>query len=607
MAAVTRTLNNTEDPIVFPDGSPMAAGVLLFHLVDAVTLKPRSVFDAISGEFIGPGPLSVVLDSAGEFSTEIWPNGRGAENTYWRVTVYGITAKPIYIQITDAVAPITLAEAAAAVDTVSPSDAVALQLYMGQAAASALAAADSAAAAAVSAAEAEAAIDQITPTAQAIGDLIAGATEKTTLADSDKFSVMDSATGNVMAGVRYDQLLSLLRDSLDEIYNPIIPPEPYPTTPVMPDMDSSNVAYLFTGQSSEAPVAVSCAITADIVNFKYGTQAWKMTMASAVTAQMRLNQPSGVAFGAAGCIGSWIYVEDATKCTSITIEIALNSGLTTLWTRSFTPVTGWNFYRMQASAGTTSIWGTSYRVRINAVVNAATTVTVSTVWGEVRPKAQIILIEDGGYDALFYSGANGYADVRSRNIPIVWAVDPAKFAPTDAARINWVQLRDAFNNGDEVNYHGYDGAVTSTMTAEQIAADDLAARQLLNQHGYTIGPYRAAWVQNSAPNAAAVQNSMQWYATTSSTTGIICYPFPAPYKWDVFRTSVHGRTNANFDSYFGTLERTHGVMVFYVHGINNAGGTNATEAEWDYFLAKIDAGINAGWLEVVTFAQLMAG
>lgn len=40
--------------------------------------------------------------------------------------------------------------------------------------------------------------------------------------------------------------------------------------------------------------------------------------------------------------------------------------------------------------------------------------------------------------------------------------------------------------------------------------------------------------------------------------------------------------------------------------IDSGGGTNITQENWDYFLAKVDAARSAGWLECVTFEQLFA-
>ena len=76
----------------------------------------------------------------------------------------------------------------------------------------------------------------------------------------------------------------------------------------------------------------------------------------------------------------------------------------------------------KASAGSTTDWGAAYRVRVVTVTTAATSWNVQSVWVECTPKAQILFIEDRGYKTFIDAGL---PDLRSRGIPVTWALDPA--------------------------------------------------------------------------------------------------------------------------------------------------------------------------------------
>lgn len=263
----------------------------------------------------------------------------------------------------------------------------------------------------------------------------------------------------------------------------------YQRYPVQPVLQSTgpNIDTLLTGQVNESPTVVNATLSIDTDHYMYGTRAHKLTTSGAVTAQLRLAYPSNRTFLPSQAVGAWIYVPDPTAVTSVTVEIAQDSGITVLWARSFTPVAGWNLFRAYAAAGTTTLWGNCYRIRVNAVTSAATSITVSQIWVEPMDTARIVIIEDGGYDAGFYSNTVGYTDLRSRGLNIVWAVDLAIFAPVDTNRITWAQLSSVRTNGDEINYHGATGDPTSSMTADQIRSDDLGVFSVKSRCGIAAG------------------------------------------------------------------------------------------------------------------------
>lgn len=378
--------------------------------------------------------------------------------------------------------------------------------------------------------------------------------------------------------------------------------------------DPSTVVTLMSCQVDETYIKTNCTTAADLVNFKIGNQGVKVTTTAAVTATV-IQDPVGptdpLLMPAASTIGLWVYVPDVTKITSIGAEIYTDSTLTTAkrWSRTATQaqlVTGWNLLRWSASAGLTdlSAWGTVYRTRILVTTNAATDVTVGHFWTDCPPKAQILFIEDRGYKTF---KDVGLPDLRALKIPVTWALDPATHGTSAGTKSEVITDADVATfaaAGDSISFHSYAGEVTSTMTADQIRTDTLKAIRWLQQRGHAGRMWRAAWTQNSAPEHAAAQPYVLAYATHNSQAGLSTWP-PTD-RWNISRWSVHGRTTTDTDTMFNNLKRTHQLLVCYTHGVHADGLTDATPAEWNYFISKCEQGLNEGWLEAVTFEDLHA-
>lgn len=378
--------------------------------------------------------------------------------------------------------------------------------------------------------------------------------------------------------------------------------------------ESFRLVSLVAGQEDEAPVVTVSALSVDTVNFKVGKRAWKVTTSAAGTPTIRfpndlLKHPP------ASVIGAWIYIEDPTLITQMTLEVRHPS--TQLWTRTKAGnfVAGWNLLRFPASAGATTAtlvneWGKGATwVRVVAVVTGATSFTIGHVWAECPPKAQVLFIEDGGYRTFLETG---YIDLKNRNIPVTWSLDPVKLGASMGTKGERITESDVLylgkENNNSMNFHGYTGDVTSTMTDANIRADVMKSIKWLEQRGfYEARSWRSAWVQNSASNASASRDLLMAYATPTSSASITC--FPPDDRWNIPRLALHAMPKATLDTYFETLKVTNQLLVIYTHGIHTdgsgAGAADATPSEWSYFLSKIDQGLNEGWLEGVTFEMLL--
>lgn len=374
------------------------------------------------------------------------------------------------------------------------------------------------------------------------------------------------------------------------------------------------IVSLVSGTEDEAAVANSATLAVDTVNYKVGRQGRKMTMAGAVTGRMTVTPVSPATSGLlsvppAQAVSLWIFLEDVTKITSVNVTIFQDSGNTVSWSRTNTDapvqalVTGWNLLRWAASEGTTTSWGTLNRIDIKVITNAATTATVGHLYLECPEKARMLFILDRGYKTFVTRG--GLARFRASNIPITWALDPTLLG-TSVGTVNEVvteaEIAQYAADGDSVSFHSWDGSATAAFTAAECRTDTARAVKWLQARGYKGRMWRAAWTQNSAANASAINDMVVAQATGSVGTGLAIWP-PRD-RWNIPRWSVHGRTTGDIDTRFDLWQKTNSLMVVYTHGIDENGAFDITPTLFDYFMTKVEAGIAAGWLQPVTFEQM---
>lgn len=81
MALTLRTISNTGQPLCTPDGVVLANTRILFSLMNPAGLFVDA-WDASTNERVA-GSKTVVTNSAGEFTVDLWPNDRGSEVTQY--------------------------------------------------------------------------------------------------------------------------------------------------------------------------------------------------------------------------------------------------------------------------------------------------------------------------------------------------------------------------------------------------------------------------------------------------------------------------------------------------------------------------------------------
>ena len=365
--------------------------------------------------------------------------------------------------------------------------------------------------------------------------------------------------------------------------------------------DGRTEFVLLTGQTDQVYTALTLGMTqsSDTTRVKAGTASRRLAVnASGI---FKADWVEAKTFGPASILQAWVWIDEPEKITSIAIRPC------SLWTRSaFAPFTpGWNLLRFRASEGVITSWGTVDYVRITVTTTAATAINIGKVWVECPRKAQICFIEDRGYKTF---KDIGLPDLRALGIPVTWALDPATHGSSAGTTSEVITDADAatfYAAGDDLSLHGYDGFPTSGKTPAEIREDSLKALAWLQERGYSRGrAWRAAWVQNSAPNHAAAQPYFAAYATPNG--GSSTQSWPLVNKWNIARWTIHGKSNAAIDALFVTLQATNEIVFPYTHGVDDVLSGAVTNATWDYFVSKCSAAVAAGWLEGVTFTQLLA-
>jgi hypothetical protein len=380
---------------------------------------------------------------------------------------------------------------------------------------------------------------------------------------------------------------------------------------------------LMTGTDDETLSLTNCVAAADTTNYRVGDRGWKLTASGAGAMVAALSPVSPASSGALAAppwqaLSAWIYIPDATQISGVTLYIYTDATFTSgnRWGKDTTVfpaqtlVNGWNLIRVPADfTALPAAYNQIYRVAVVATATATgATVTIGHVYLETPTKARILIVQDGGYTS-FWKSAQGYADLKARGVPVTLAADMTLLGQGTGYFGHITQaelLTAAAENGNSISVHSYDGSTTSGMTAAQIRADSAKSIKFLQSLGCEGRMWRAAYVQNNAPNAAAA-NFMFVGQATGQTSRVGKYNlWPPQNLMDIARAAIDNNTatTASIDARFAFLQQTHMLDVPFFHGIDDSQTFGTSSALWQRFLSNLDAGIAAGWLECVTFEQL---
>lgn len=326
----------------------------------------------------------------------------------------------------------------------------------------------------------------------------------------------------------------------------------------------------------------------------------KVTKNDTATSDIRMSVPTGSEISLVGisAIRLSIYLEDASLFSQIGLEI-----IGTSWTRAF-PISnkknGWNVFTVYTFDANITTWGTTRILRLYTQGSAGRTFYFDTLQFLRRPKGLIIFVNDSAYKT-FYT--NGYPTLKQMNVPVTWALDPVLIG-SEATRITKEDLDTlALDGNSEFSFHGYTGNPTSAMTGAELRDDCVSALRYLQKNGLLPKHFwRAAFVQNNAPNYMDVVDIVPVLASYNSSNSPDTFPFRNPYN--IPRVPLHSQT-AGAPAVFERLRKTHCLYVIYTHGIASTGTYNITPENWDSFVSALQTAINDGYVECTTYDRLM--
>jgi len=296
-----------------------------------------------------------------------------------------------------------------------------------------------------------------------------------------------------------------------------------------------------------------------------------------------------------------VYLEDASLFSQIVLEI-----IGTSWNRAFdltNKKNGWNVFTVEVNTGTVNEnqWTSPItRFRIYAKGQAGRVMYFDTLQMLRRPKGLIIFVDDSGYKT-FYDV--GYPQLKNLNVPVTWAIDPVLIG-NDASRITQEDLNTlALDGNSEFSFHGYTGNPTSTMTGAELRDDCVSALRYLQKNGLLPKHFwRAAFVQNNAPNYASVVDIVPVLASYNGATSPNIFPFANPHN--IPRIALHSQPTGA-PELFRRLRLTHCLYVIYTHGVQDTGNYNTTLENWNAFINALQTAINDGYVEGTTYDRLM--
>lgn len=380
--------------------------------------------------------------------------------------------------------------------------------------------------------------------------------------------------------------------------------------------EKSKIHQLLTGDDTGLNVSGGT-LTYDDEYKKMGSKGLRFTSTGATTGSIIKYLDEHEKVDNYHSIGMWIYIEDVTKTNNLFVRIRDEDGNENVYSKGIIPdaeyqfKNGWNLIRWRAYNSSYNLqFGRVVWIRVMPIMTDATSIVIGGVWLESFEKAKLLFIHDGGYSEFFQEDGRGYEDLKARGIPLTIATIPKKIGdPENDRQISKSKLYElSLENNNEVSIHSYDGEdAIATMSESELREESYNAISLLQSWGYNP-MWRSAWFRNNAPSAMGSTGLFHAFAFHnaagfSNQERIEGFPFQNMYN--VPRIQVHKRTNEDIDSHFDILKSTRGVFVGYTHNVVDDSSGDIDEVDWDYFLSKIDEGLEEGWLEGTTFKMLM--
>lgn len=341
--------------------------------------------------------------------------------------------------------------------------------------------------------------------------------------------------------------------------------------------------------------------------YKDNVKSFHMNTLGNATSEMRIIPGDNIPLKGIQEFNLIVYIEDATKLKHIQLIANKEGGGS--WTRSAKELkNGWNFLRYYSQEGDLSNWTNAilFRIVVYGYEEQPTELTICDLKA-IRPdKGKIIMVNDHGYSD--YKNI-AHARLKALGIPTTFALNPGRLGvpiPGASSILSQEEIDElAVDPYAEFSYHAWNPTqkASNDMTAEELKEEMAKCTHYLKKNGlYPDYFWRAAFVQNLAPAHDALNEHMESYACYDENSQFDAFPFKSSYG--INRKQIHNISNANIDTFFDILEKTHCLAVFYTHDISDDGGIHMTNAELDYFVNHVKNGVDNNWLEGTTYAQL---
>lgn len=341
--------------------------------------------------------------------------------------------------------------------------------------------------------------------------------------------------------------------------------------------------------------------------YKDNVKSFRMNTLGNATSEMQIIPTNNIPLKGIQEFNLIVYIEDVSKLTQVQLIANKEGGGS--WTRTVKELkNGWNFLRYYSQEGDLSNWTNAilFRIVVYGITGQPTELTICDLKA-IRPdKGKIIMVNDHGYSD--YKNI-AHAKLKSLGVPTTFALNPGRLGvpiPGASSILSQEEIDElAVDPYAEFSYHAWDPTqkASKDMTGEELKEEMAKCTHYLKKNGlYPDYFWRAAFVQNLAPNHDALNEHMESYACFDETSRFDVYPFKSTYG--INRKQIHNIPNESIDTFFDILEKTHCLVVFYTHDISDDGGIHMTNAELDYFVNHVKNGIDSNWLEGTTYAQL---
>lgn len=299
---------------------------------------------------------------------------------------------------------------------------------------------------------------------------------------------------------------------------------------------------------------------------------------------------------------------DIDSTVSFRLVFTKSGGSTLTLDNSTAIKTGWNRIRFKTYVANFSNWTNDKNVvRIMVRSNPDSAALLFGALYQVKPpKGKIIVTDDHAYYGyLEYA----YPLLSALGVPTTWGVRISRIGQTvdgGTRQINAEEIETlAGEANSEFSFHSWDGTATSDMSETELRNRIQRCLYWLRKNGLLQKYFwRSACVQNRAPAMANIKDMLNDCATYDTAYTLTSFPFEN--RLNIPRIAIHGASTASIDNFFNALEKTHCTAVFYTHDVidDGTGTVHASKNEIDYFVSKVQAGINGGWLEGTTINRL---